>query len=55
MLNVQFMFAVGEHCMIVLTHCVTFVMLKDQMLLAVQGRGCAGISYYTRYNNNNIP
>ena len=48
------MFAVGEHCMIVLTHCVILVTLKDQMMVAGQGRGCAGIGYYTHYNNNNI-
>ena len=53
-LNVQFMFAVGEYYMILLTYCVILVMLKDQIMVAGQGRGCAGISYYTHYNNNNI-
>ena len=53
-LNAQFMFAVGEHCMIVLIHCVILVMLKDQVMVSGQGRGYAGNSYYTHHNHNNI-
>ena len=48
------MFAVGEHCMIILTHCVIIVMLKDQTVVSGQGRDCAEISYYTHYNNTKI-
>ena len=43
--NVRFMFAVGEHCMIVFTHFVILVIQKNQTKVLEKGRCCGGVSY----------